>query len=112
MSYTTAAVIDDQNRTRYTVHTDDPRLTVGTYLIGTIKTPYEALVQAFGAPGRGDGQKVQCEWSIKQGGESEPPVVATIYDWKQYAEPHTITEWHVGGYDSRAVALVREILGI
>ena len=86
-----------------------------SWLQGEIRTNYETLVACFGQPGEGDGYKVQAEWSIK----FADGTYATIYDWKEGDSYHgegmgipaeAVTNWHIGGSQSRAVTRVEEAL--
>ncbi len=89
--------------------------TSGSSLVGYVPTSYEELVNAFGEPSytepSGDG-KVQKEWNLEFELEDGNYVVATIYDYcvgeRGYLEPGY--EWHVGGFDYRALELVEDAL--
>lgn len=82
-------------------------------LQGYIETSYADLVACFGEPNcNGDDYKVQKEWMIKFSGG----VYATIYDWKegdnycgegQGTHYTDVTDWHIGGSSSSAVAYVK-----
>ena len=84
-----------------------------TSLQGYIKTTYDELVSIFGKPKYGPndgGDKVTCEWAIDvsyvdESGDEKTETV-TIYDWKQYNTPFNEYRWHIGGFDSNAVAVV------
>ena len=82
-----------------------------TSLQGYINTSYDDLVRCFGEPtSDGDAYKVDAEWELT----FEDGTVATIYNWKNgrnYCgmdgmDVEDITDWHVGGRNSRAVAHV------
>ena len=80
----------------------------GTHLQGYIDTSYQRLCEKLGDPIRSHGGKVQAEWVLEEDG-----VVATIYDWKEYGRsPEFVTDWHIGGHDPDALALVRRAVGI
>jgi|TARA_A100001201_G_scaffold2068_2_gene5148 hypothetical protein len=85
----------------------------GTFLQGYIKATYEQLLKAFGEPHDpdGDNYKTDVEWAFK----FADGTVATIYNWKnghnylgeaEGLELNDITEWHVGGFNQKAVARV------
>jgi hypothetical protein len=84
----------------------------GTSLQGyTPKTTYLTLVEVFGQPQYGpdfDGDKTTCGWALR----FADGVIATIYDYKEWATPQDNYAWHIGGTDERAVQRVNEwILG-
>jgi hypothetical protein len=78
----------------------------GTSLMGEITCSYEKLRKLFGYPERGDGYKVDAEWSIK----FEDGTIATIYNWKdgknyngaKGKNVEDITIWHIGGHNQKA----------
>jgi len=84
-----------------------------TSLQGYVKTTYDELVSIFGKPKYGPndgGDKTTCEWAIDvfyvdEDGDEKIETV-TIYDWKQYNTPFNEYRWHIGGFDSNAVAVV------
>lgn len=85
----------------------------GTSLKGTIKTTYNRLVEVFGEPCLNDPpsehEKVTTEWDLV----FPCGTVATIYNRKNYGTdpaPHEDYDWHVGGYDYQAFALVSDAL--
>lgn len=86
----------------------------GTSLQGTIDIDYASIKKAFGLPNTGDQYKISAEWDIV----FEDGVIATIYDWKEgknylgkEGTPKTkITDWHIGGYDKKAVERVYSVL--
>jgi hypothetical protein len=78
----------------------------GTALVGKVNATFEQLVKKFGPPTESfDGYKTDSEWHI----EFENNEVATIYNWKDGVNycgesglpVDRITEWHIGGHDSR-----------
>ena len=85
----------------------------GTHFQGYIDITYDKLVKIFGEPTSGDEYKVDAEWLI----EFKNGIVATIYNYKDGKnyngnsglEKEDITNWHIGGYDQKAVDLVYEI---
>lgn len=81
-------------------------------LRGYVNTHYGELVEIFGTPDYGpnsrDMDKTTCEWRLK----FEDGTVASIYDYKEDRTPMGAHEWHVGGYDNRAVELVQELINL
>jgi hypothetical protein len=74
---------------------------------GYLNTTYDELVAAFGDPEIGpndncDG-KVSCEWTLMIDGQE-----CRIYDWKTGSTPTRRYDWHIGGYNQRAVTLVED----
>ena len=86
----------------------------GTSFKGTVLTSYNKLVETFGPPCfDGKGDKVHVVWDLLFEDEFEDDVVATIYDWKLSESPYTGDyDWHIGGYNSEAVAKVQKALGL
>ena len=74
-------------------------------LLGYVRTDYKTLVKKLGKPHYTNGDKVTAEWDIIIDG-----VVATIYDWKEPKTPKGSYNWHIGGHDKKAVALVQRYL--
>ena len=97
---------------KYEVQEDCDRVS-GSSLRGHIAVTYSMLVEMFGNPMQGDGDKVQVEWVVEFYDEVEDEyVLATIYDWKQYdRKPQQIVEWNVGGFKSSAVTLLEKAIG-
>ena len=99
---------------KFTTHNQKLVNVAGTHLQGHIKADYDNLKKLFGNPTDGDGYKTDAEWEI----EFEDGIVATIYNWKNgknyngaSGTPKTkITNWNVGGYDQKAVELLKKIL--
>ena len=78
----------------------------GSHLQGRIVADVSDLVEMFGSPFMPpQPDKTTMEWSLlfvdEETGESVP---ATIYDWKR------TPGWSVGGYDHRAVEMVKTFL--
>jgi hypothetical protein len=100
----------------YKTHNDGVSTSVanGTSLQGYIDCTYAKLKSKFGKALEGDGYKVDAEWIVK----FKDGTVATIYnykDGKNYCGASglaktKITDWHIGGASSRAVALVEAIV--
>lgn len=88
---------------------------VGGCLQGYICAKYNDLKKLFGKPTDGDGYKVDAEWSIL----FEDGTSATIYNYKngknyngENGTPKTkITEWNIGGNNSKAVENIVDLLG-
>lgn len=78
----------------------------GTSLQGVFQCDYDTLCKVFGKPSEGDSYKTQANWY----GKTKSGVVFTIYDWKEDQEPQYVKEWHIGGFDYRAVEAVNEIM--
>ena len=74
----------------------------GTSLQGYIETTFAELKQIFGEPTSFEGDKTNAEWAI----EFNDGTVASIYDYKNPSLPHERYEWHIGGFDKKAVELV------
>lgn len=66
---------------------------IGTSLEGYITITYKELVDELGEPHETDGDKSTVEWAFK----TAEGVVFTIYDYKTYATPKGVYEWHIGG---------------
>lgn len=84
----------------------------GTFLISEFQCDYHSLVRRIGPPHcDGDQYKVDVEWMFEEDG-----VVATIYNWKDgpnytgHGRIEDLEYWHIGGFDSRAEALVLSLL--
>lgn len=77
-----------------------------TGLVGYVMTDYKTLVEKLGEPHyTGEGEKVTCEWQIVI-----DSVVATIYDWKEHETPKGMYDWHIGGKNKLAEALVNRLV--
>jgi len=74
----------------------------GTSFQGTIATTYDKLVQTFGEPNGGPGDKTNSEWILK----FPDGTIATIYDWKLSQTPKDLYDWHIGGHSKKAVGAV------
>jgi hypothetical protein len=85
----------------------------GGWLQGTIDITYAELKKVLGKPSKGDGYKVDAEWSIN----FENGTSASIYNYKNGKNyegkdglPKTkITDWHIGGKSDEAVRLVYQL---
>ena len=85
----------------------------GTSLKSYIPSLYSTneLIELLGdKPERGHHEdKVTREWTLI---DEDSGVIATIYDWKQYRKygDDVKVEWNIGGFDGRAIDLVRDVL--
>ena len=92
----------------------------GTSLKGYVNTTYDDLVDRFGEPTYTNGDKITAEWALEfkvldedaEDNDDFDYVTATIYDWKETATPMGKYNWHIGGFDSRAVEAVEKALGV
>ena len=97
---------------QFTTHNDAVIETSGTSLRGYIDCFYSDLVDTFGYPLSTDflDHKTDAEWNIC----FEDGTRATIYNWKngkRYLgamglDVCDIAQWHIGGFDVKAVELV------
>ena len=70
--------------------------TNGTRYQDEIQTSYFNLIELFGLPTFGRGDKTLCEWVL----QDRFGDVATIYDWKSNVnDPEFVSDWHIGGND-------------
>ena len=99
--------------TTFKTITDADRIT-GTSLQAYMDISHADLVAKLGEPHASDGFKVDAEWILEFPGGTEEfpePVFATIYNYKtgrNYLGPSAppteeIRDWHIGGFDARAV---------
>lgn len=99
------------NTMQYVTHNQETIDTNMSYKQANLSASYEELVDMFGKPTDGDGNKVDVAWHIK----FADGTIATIHNWKNgkayNGESGTPTEqinsWSIGGYDNRAGDLVR-----
>lgn len=83
----------------------------GTYLQGYVEATYEELIETFGEPERGDGDKTQVEWALDIHDVYDDRVyTVTIYDWKTGLPPEEVKRWNVGGYNYHAADIVEAAL--
>ena len=79
-------------------------------LRGYVNTTLAELIEIFGLPDYGpnahDLDKTTCEWGLK----FDDGTIATIYDYKTNYTPMGEYEWHVGGYDDRAVEIIQSMI--
>jgi hypothetical protein len=81
---------------------------------GEVDVSYKKLLDIFGIPLDGDGYKVDAEWKIL----FEDGTIASIYNYKDGKNYNgkdglatkKIRDWHIGGFDKRAVELVELVL--
>lgn len=68
--------------------------TNGTRYQDTIETSYFNLINLFGLPTFGRGDKTLCEWVL----QNSLGDIVTIYDWKSKTnDPEFVTRWNLGG---------------
>lgn len=66
----------------------------GTCYQDTIRTSYFNLIELFGLPTFGKGDKTLCEWVL----ENDLGDIVTIYDWKSRTnDPEFVSQWNLGG---------------
>lgn len=90
-----------------------PAQLYGTGLQGYVDTPYSVLVELFGEPHEGDGEKVDAEWDIVT-----PAGIAHIYNYKdgvnylgaEGTPTEKIRDWHIGGKNKNVVAWIHMAL--
>lgn len=89
---------------------NDPSTRIdGTHLQGYLDITYQELVLTLGEPKSGYDKSL-AHWTIL-GTIKGSWVVATIYDYKTYTNNvERITDWHIGGYDSNALELVKRAI--
>jgi hypothetical protein len=78
----------------------------GTSLQGFITCSYDTLCEVFGMPIGGDGYKTRAEWE----GKTSDGTVFTIYDWKESQPIGDVTNWHIGGRDTKSVEVIHNIV--
>lgn len=94
---------------KFTTHNDAVIETSGTCLRGYINCFYDDLVDTFGYPLSPDflDHKTDAEWAVC----FEDGTRATIYNWKngkrylgiEGLNVCDIAQWHIGGFDAKAV---------
>jgi len=91
----------------------------GSHLLGYVRTSYDQLVELFGEPNAGPGDKTWNSWDIEftiydNVGEVDDTVYCNIYDWKEVG-PEASTfgdyDWHIGGTNKKADFLLYDLLG-
>jgi hypothetical protein len=100
---------------KFTTHNEAVIETSGTHLQGYIQANYADLIKVFGIPMVWDDYKSDAEWQVC----FEDGTRATIYNYKNgknYCgidglDVQDITEWHIGGFDKKAVERVLEAVG-
>jgi hypothetical protein len=82
----------------------------GTHYQGCFDMSYSELLNKLGNH-KGSGDKTLAEWDLIGEDEDGNQIVATIYDWKNYGlSLEYITDWHIGGYNKKALDLVKSKL--
>lgn len=94
----------DKMNLNYILQTEN--VTTGTGFQGYVVASFDHLVKLFGPPyiKTQDG-KITNGWVVNVEG-----VICTIYDYKQDLNTGYPEEWHVGGKQSIAPRLIREII--
>lgn len=98
----------------YTVFRTPTQQLTGSSLLGVIEATYERLVEMFGEPFKGDGEKTDAEWQILL--DNGHPVA--IYNYKDGFAYNgasgklikDITDWHVGGHYEDDLQVVEELV--
>jgi hypothetical protein len=98
----------------FITHNDAAIQTDGTSFMGAVDRSYAELEAAFGTPGTGDEYKSGAHWSLL----FEDGTVATVYNYKDGKNylgddglpTEEIRDWHIGGFNYRAVELVKQVL--
>lgn len=85
---------------------NDFKLSHGTSRRGVVLSTYAELVETFGKPLPGDGDKTRAEWVVLFRDDMDRDVVATIYDWRRDEPLESVTLWTIGGFYSDCVDLV------
>lgn len=76
----------------------------GTCLQGYVRVTLAELISVLGAPHMTDGDKTTAEWAFQVG-----DAVFTIYDYKEDRTPVELYDWHVGGFDSSVLIIVKNL---
>ena len=95
----------------------------GTHLVGQVETTYKNLVEKLGPPhydyktsDKLTDNKISVEWNLRFPKTND---VVTIYNWKdgknylgddEGDEVKNITDWHIGGYNSKVVTMIKEVI--
>lgn len=101
---------------KFTTHNQAVIDTNMSHLQGELDISYAELVNTFGEPTGSDGYKSDAEWKVC----FEDGTRATIYNWKngknycgaEGQEVQDITDWHIGGFNEKAVQRIQEALNI
>lgn len=94
---------------RITINPTSPNTRWGSSLQGYIEISFAELCAELGEPApyeSGDG-KILAEWLLI---EEDTGVVATIYVYKEKEIPLNTYKWHVGGFNEKALNLVRKVI--
>ena len=89
----------------YKTHNEDEDIiteTHGTWRVGLVGAAYDDLVLAFGEPLESEDIGINFEGCIKL----DDGTLATVYDYNMSAQCFDAMDWHVGGKDGCATALV------
>lgn len=103
---------------KYTTHNIAQISINGTSLQGYCdeNTTYAELVALFGEPQKGDGYKVDAEWTVM----FDDGTIASIYNYKNGKNYEgasgmdvidmTGEDWHIGGNTKKSVEMIRETI--
>lgn len=94
---------------RITINPTSPNTRWGTSLQGYVQATFTELLEALGEPApyeSGDG-KILAEWLLI---DKDTGVVATVYCYKEKEIPLASHRWHIGGFNHKALDLIREVL--
>lgn len=95
------------NTSKRDITINEPRRTWSS-LKGYVETTYAHITSILGMPMKGC-DKTTAEWFIE---DNKSGVFATIYDYKVGSTPMGVYEWHIGGQNHQAVALVLDVLNL
>jgi hypothetical protein len=90
---------------------NDPHTrTQGTQLQGYLDITYQELFLTLGEPKTNQDNSL-AHWTIL-GSIQGSWIVATIYDQRTSRYVDRITDWNIGGYDQKALQLVRRAIDL
>ena len=90
---------------------NDPKTRInGTSLQGYLDITFQELLLTLGEP-QTNYDKSLAHWTIL-GSIQGNWIVATIYDNRTSYDVERITDWHIGGYDQKALQLVRRAIDL
>jgi hypothetical protein len=90
---------------------NDPQTRInGTSLQGHLDITFQELFLTLGEP-KTTNDKSLAHWTIL-GSIKGNWVVATIYDNRTNRDVERITDWNIGGYDQKALELVRRAIDL
>ena len=89
---------------------DQNTRTQGTQLQGYLDITYQELFLTLGEPQTNKDNSL-AHWTIL-GSIQGSWIVATIYDQRTNRYVDRITDWNIGGYDQKALQLVRRAIDL